>query len=231
MSLCLIKILKEWIGILFVAFSSLFINDHKTENITVAYNINNFDTNMTVSTIDYKTDKIYNDKLPSETINILTEGEPGIVYTIDGEEILFREPVDESIEIGTGPKESYVGSITGYGADCIGCSGNVSCKTPDGVYNLKQNGEYYNDLEYGSLRIVAADNSLFKCGTVLDIETTNGNKIHAIVLDTGISLRNAWRNQKNIVVDVAFKSEDSSGIYEITDRSGKVKFDVKRWGW
>ena len=42
MSLCLIKILKEWIGILFVAFSSLFINDHKTENITVAYNINNF---------------------------------------------------------------------------------------------------------------------------------------------------------------------------------------------
>ena len=84
MSLCLIKILKEWIGILFVAFSSLFINDHKTENITVAYNINNFDTNMTVSTIDYKTDKIYNDKLSSETINILTEGEPGIVYTIDG---------------------------------------------------------------------------------------------------------------------------------------------------
>ena len=86
-------------------------------------------------------------------------------------------------------------------------------------------------MEYGSLRIVAADNSLFKCGTVLDIETTNGNKINAIVLDTGVALRNAWRNQKNIVVDVAFKSEDSSGIYEITDRSGKVKFDVKRWGW
>lgn len=232
MSLCLLNILKEWIGILFVLLSSLFSNDVATEKIEVAYNLENVNIETTVKAIEYKTQRIYNSKISSGTINTLTEGEVGIIYNVDGEEIVLREPIDEVIEIGTGPKASYTGSITGYGADCVGCSGKVSCKTPEGVYyDLANNGEYYNDSEYGNLRIIAADHLVFKCGTVVDITSTNGTKINAIVLDTGIAMRRAWRNNGKILVDVAFVTENDPGLFDVTDKSGNVRFDVKRWGW
>jgi len=232
MSLCLLKILKEWIGILFVMFSSLFTDNVFVDKIEVAYNVENVNITTTVKSIDYNVEKIYNSKLSTGVVNVLTEGEVGIIYNVDGEEIVLRDPITEVIEIGTGPKSTYNGSITGYGADCPGCSGLVSCKTPEGVYyDLVNNGQYYNDSEYGSLRVVAADNSLFKCGTVMDITSSNGKKINAIVLDTGVALRNAWRNYGNIVVDVAFITEQDPEVFEVTDRSGNVKFEVKRWGW
>ena len=162
MSLCLFKIVKEWIGILFVMVSSLFINN-STDKVTVENNLENINTSTTAEVIEYDTKKIYNDKLAIGTTNVITEGEVGIVYNVDGEEVKLKEPITEVIEIGTGAKDTYTGSITGYGADCPGCSGFVSCKTKEGSYNLAQKGEYYNDSEFGNLRIVAADNSLFKC--------------------------------------------------------------------
>ncbi len=231
MSLCLLELVKEWIGILFVTISSLFVNNDSIDKVTVANNIENLNISTTAVAINYDTKKIYNDKISSGTENVITEGEVGIVYNIDGKEVKFREPVTEVIEVGTAPKGSYVGSITGYGADCPGCSGTVSCKTKNGSYNISKKGEYYDDAEYGNLRIVAADNSLFECGTVLDITSKNGEKINAIVLDTGSSLRSKWRNEGKVVVDVAFKTENDPEIYKITDRSDTVKFEVKRWGW
>lgn len=231
MSLSLLEIIKEWIGILFVMASSLFISDDSVERIVTENNLENVSTTATAIAIAYDTEKVYNDKLPSGRVNVLTEGEVGIIYSIDGEEINFRDPITEVVEIGTGAKGIYTGSITGYGADCPGCSGNVSCKTKEGTYNIAQNGEYYNDSEYGSLRIVAADNSLFQCGTVLNITSSNGEVINAIVLDTGAALRNNWRNYGKVVVDVAFKTQEDPTIYNITDKSDTVKFEVKRWGW
>lgn len=230
MSLCLLKIVKEWIAILFVALSSLFGSDVGSDKIEVAYNIENINIITSVESVDYKTKKIYNDKISSDTKNVLTEGEVGIIYDVEGEKVTLREPVTEVIEIGTGAKDNYNGEITGYGADCVGCSGNVSCKTPDGVHNLSDS-EYYNDSQYGNLRIVAADNSLFKCGTVMDVIKSDGTSIRAIVLDTGSALRSAWRNNGKIVVDVAFKTQSDPELRNITDRSGNVKFSVKRWGW
>ena len=42
--------------------------------------------------------------------------------------------VSEIIEIGTGPLNQYIGTLTGYGPDCPGCSavGNVACRTREG---------------------------------------------------------------------------------------------------
>lgn len=231
MSLCLLQLIKEWIGILFVVISSMFSSNEEKNLISISYNVDGINTNLIAISKDYTTKKIYNSKLPYTTVNVITEGEVGISYEVDGEIIELNSPIQEVLEVGTGPRGYYTGSITGYGGDCIGCSGNVSCKTPEGAYNLEESGEYYNDSEYGNLRIVAADNSLFSCGTVLEITATSGEPFSAIVLDTGIAMRSAWRNQNKVLIDVAFKSEDDPNIFDITDKSGQVKFEVKRWGW
>ena len=52
----------------------------------------------------------------------------------------------------------------------------------------------------------------------------------AIVLDTGGAMRNAWSNG-NILIDIAFPYENSSGINNATNKSGNVKFMVYRNGW
>ena len=65
----------------------------------------------------------------------------------------------------------------------------------------------------------------------MDVTKSDGTSIRAIVLDTGSALRSAWRNDGKIVVDVAFKTQSDPELHNITDRSGNVKFSVKRWGW
>ena len=56
MSLCLFKIVKEWIGILFVMVSSLFINN-STDKVTVENNLENINTSTTAEVIEYDTKK------------------------------------------------------------------------------------------------------------------------------------------------------------------------------
>lgn len=231
MSLCLLKILKEWIGILFVLLNPGIFNDKEVKNIDVVYNINSVNMTAIATPVEYETEKIYNDKLPSTTRNVITEGQVGTVYEVDGENIVVNEPVNEVIEIGTGRAGTYSGSVTGYGADCIGCSGVVSCKTPTGYHNIKKNSVYYSDSQYGELRVLAADLTVFECGTVVEVDSTNGEPFMGIVMDTGSALKYAWNKYGRIVVDVAFNSEDDSGVYDITDRTGKVQFNIKRWGW
>ncbi|MCM1370431.1 MAG: hypothetical protein NC181_00865 [Clostridium sp.] len=230
MSLCLIQILKEWLAILYVILSPLFIDSKSIDTLIVENNVSSGSLDYVVEYKDY--DKVikYNSNLPVNTTNIITQGEVGLTYNVNGENILLREPINEVVEIGTGAKTSYKGSVTGYGGDCLGCSGNVSCRTPEGTYSLLNSGEYYTDSSYGELRIIAADTSLFECGTVLDVKLKNEN-VRGIVLDTGSALRFAWKNEGRIVLDIAFQTQSDPDIYNITDKSGTVEIDVKRWGW
>lgn len=126
---------------------------------------------------------------------------------------------------------SYVGKMTGYGADCKGCSGlgRLSCKTLSGGYHsLAVDGEYYNDQTYGSVRIVAADLSKFPCGSIVKVSNGNLGEFNAIVLDTGASVRNASLN--GIVwMDLAFKTESDPQIYSAT--SNNTSYVVQRLGW
>lgn len=72
---------------------------------------------------------------------------------------------------------TYVGNISYYASDCRGCTG----RTASG-YDVRSN-LYYNDSEYGTVRIVAGDKSL-PFGTIIRINTNSGD-ILAIVLDRG----------------------------------------------
>lgn len=125
----------------------------------------------------------------------------------------------------------YVGKMTGYGADCKGCSGvgTLSCRTMDGSkHTLSIDGEYYYDANYGSVRIVAADLSQFPCGTIVKIDHPNLGAFYAVVLDTGGSVQKAWQNG-TVWMDLAFKTETDPNIYSST--SNNTTYSVQRWGW
>ena len=184
-------------------------------------------------TIEYETIKIYNNNLSKGTVVTKEEGHNGLVYVNEkGEELqLIESPKNAKIEIGTGEETNYIGKMTGYGADCKGCSGygTLACKTKDGKsFSLASEGEYYTDEQYGNVRILAASLDKFPCGTVIKVENSNLGTFNAIVLDTGSAMRNAW--SKGIVhMDLAFKTENDPKVHLAT--SSNTKYSVQRWGY
>ena len=156
----------------------------------------------------------------------------GLAYIDENNnEIIIESPKNAKIEIGTGDEANYVGKMTGYGADCKGCSGSgtLACKTKDGsYYSLTRDGMTYNDDEYGEVRIIAAALDKFPCGTIIKVENPNLGTFNAIVLDTGGAMKTAWGN--GIVhIDLAYVTESDPAIHLST--SSNVKYSVQRWGF
>lgn len=183
--------------------------------------------------IEFETVKTYNNNLPTGTVVTKEVGAAGLAYVDEtGNNIqMITSPQNAEIEIGTGEKTEYVGKITGYGADCNGCSstGTVACKTKQGTaHSLTRDGEYYNDEEYGNVRILAAALEKFPCGTIIKVENTNLGTFNAIVLDTGSAMRNDW-NKGIVHMDLAFKSENDPAVYLAT--GSNIKYSILRWGY
>lgn len=192
---------------------------------------------MTVSVtneiVPYKTDYVYNEKKPSTAKElVISPGVNGLDYTYDGLNYTHLSDVkNEVVEVGTGKAGEYTGMLTGYGPDCPGCSavGNVSCLTLEGTkHSLINNGVYYKDSLYGDLRILAADNGEFPCGTVVTVSNNKIGTIEGIVLDTGITMRKALKNGQ-IWFDLAFSSESEASKAGVTNSN--TTFSVQRWGW
>lgn len=153
------------------------------------------------------------------------------------EEVVVEEVKEEdNVSVITStPNESndavFVGKMTGYGADCIGCSGvgALSCRAADGSrYTLSENGEYYNDTTYGTVRIVAAALNKFPCGTIVKVDHPALGTFYAVVMDTGGSMKRAWNNGY-VWMDLAFKTESDPDIFATT--SSNTTYSVQRWGW
>lgn len=179
--------------------------------------------------VDYDTEYVYNYDLVYGETKVVQTGVKGMA--IGSESNISIKPVNEVIEVGRSKTRVYYGSTTGYGADCVGCSGTVACSAPgDKDHNLYRNGIYYNDSEYGSVRIVAADNSLFSCGTIIKIDNKIMEPFMAIVMDTGSAMRNAYKNN-NILIDIAFMNESDKGTSDATNKNNDVRFSVYRNGW
>ncbi len=230
MNTFLLGLVTKWVTLV-VAVTGIMNGSMLSEETIVVNNINPTKNTITfVKEIKYKTETIYNDKLPKNTKITKNEGQPGLAYkdSQDNTIQVIKEPENKVIEIGTGKKGEYVGKMTSYGADCAGCSGTVSCSTKEGTWNLISNGTNYNDEEYGNVRILAAALSEFPCGTIIEVDNPNIGMFNAIVLDTGGAMRQAFNNGQ-ILMDLAFVSETSEGVYDAT--SSNVKYNVKRWGW
>ena len=113
--------------------------------------------------------------------------------------------------------ETFTGNLTGYGPDCVGCGG----KTSTG-YDLTKN-IYYEDIEFGSVIIVAAD-KYFPFYSIIRISGVPGmNSFLAIVLDRGGNVG----FDKGTLFDLAFSTEKDPNILSLTRN---VKFEVLRSG-
>lgn len=122
-------------------------------------------------------------------------------------------------QYGSKNKLEFTGTLTGYGPDCVGCSGIVACSPHPDVRN---NNIYYNDKEYGKIRILAADRSI-PCGSIIKISNFKfiGDDFYGIVLDRGGSI-------VGLTMDLLYPSEDDTVII---GRQYKINFKIERWGY
>ena len=129
-------------------------------------------------------------------------------------ELINYEPEYEVVE-------TFNGTMTGYGYDCKGCSGNLACNGQ----NVKNN-IYYNDSYFGTVRIAAADRK-YPCGTIIRINNADiGNKpILAIVLDRGGGVG----FNKQTQLDLLYVSESEAN--SIVGLDHNIKFEILRIGF
>ena len=136
--------------------------------------------------------------------------------------VLFEE--EKKNESSTEPNLFYdravikteVGTITGYGPDCAGCSGITASG-----HNLHES-IYYNDLEFGTVRILAADRSI-PFYSIFRVSNIPGmDPFLAIVLDTGGNVGYG----KGTLFDLAHANEQNG----VLPKTSNVTFEMLRSG-
>ncbi len=117
-------------------------------------------------------------------------------------------------------KLQFIGTLTGYGPDCPGCGGRVACyPNPD----VRNGNIYYNEKDYGKIRILAADKSI-PCGSIVHIKNfkfVEGDEFIGIVLDRGSAI-------VGLTMDLLYPSEADTVVI---GRQRNIEFTVIRWGW
>ena len=114
--------------------------------------------------------------------------------------------------------DPYYGKLTGYGPDCYGCTTGCT-RTGHNLYN----SIYYEDSEYGTVRILAADPSFGKYAIFRVSNVPGMDPFIGIVLDTGGNVGFG----KGTLFDLAFSTEKDPNILGLTRN---VKFEVLRSG-
>ena len=182
---------KYFIGFIYVSLVLIMIVCGNQRNNIVTTNIN------TVKSIKY-----------SRITNVIKKDS----YKVVNSTAMIKE-------YGSKEKLEFTGTLTGYGPDCVGCSGVVACKPHP---NVKNNNIYYNDKEYGKIRILAADKSI-PCGSIIKISNFKfiGEDFYGIVLDRGGAI-------VGLTMDLLYPSEDDTVII---GRQYKINFKIERWGY
>lgn len=146
-----------------------------------------------------------------QAVHLVSKYNPEVVETI------YASNISEVLQYGKTNPVIFQGTMTGYGPDCVGCTGKVSCPPRSDVRN---GNIYFDDNTYGTVRIVAADGSI-PCGTIVKV---SGGRLSegmtAIVLDRGGVI-------KGTLMDLLMPSEKSS----ISFGRQNVTYEIVRWGW
>ena len=128
-------------------------------------------------------------------------------------DVVFKE---EGINDENKVLDVFYGTITSYVSYCEGCIGITASG-----YDVRNN-IYYEDDDYGTVRIIAADPSL-PFGTIIKISNI-GEDITAIVLDRGDSIGFNNFSQADLL------SENLSISYEF-GKKNNAKFEILRYGF
>lgn len=232
MNITVLGIIWKWISCFVVAVTSFFSASILEKQQLELSNVNEDKSHNVINeVIPYEQEITYNSKIPSTISKIVVPGEVGIqTINENNEKIVVKEPITEIIEQGTGASGEYVGKLTGYGPDCAGCSGtgNLACHTSNkGKHNLFTNGIYYEDQEFGSVRILSAATA-FPCGTIIKIEKDSMEPFYAVVLDRGGSMNKAWSNG-TVWIDLAYASVADARNGNLSGKN--IRFSVQRWGF
>ena len=131
------------------------------------------------------------------------------------EKIISVNSVQEIIN-NKNKKLEFTGTLTGYGADCVGCSGKVGCYPNQDIRN---GNIYYDDKDYGKLRILASDPSI-PCGSIIKVSNF-GDDFYGIVLDRGSLV-------KGLTMDLLFENENQT---RSIGRLNNINFKIERWGF
>ncbi len=129
----------------------------------------------------------------------------------------YYETFSEIVKNGPGEDVSFTSTLTGYGPDCEGCGGKTGCRPYQDVTN---GNIYYEDLEYGTVNIVASDMDI-PCGSILRLSNLYEEPIITIVLDRG----GAIVDKK---LDLLFESQ-ADAVW--VGRKTNIHTEILRWGW
>lgn len=179
--------------------------------VVVGFNLMYFPYKKPTKVITYNTS--YNTKIDMEELQqIYLESEKKLLKTT------FYSDFYEAVENAKKGPTSFIGKLTHYGPDCKGCGGTTACK---GI-NVRNGNIYYNDKEYGKVRIVAADRKL-PCGSIIkiNIDKYDPNGMYAIVLDRGGIIKGAK-------IDLLKTSERAKSPVRTVN---KASFDIVRIGY
>lgn len=211
-------------------FLVVFFSNVDTNDKFITIDNNNFSKMADSVSFLFKREEMMQDVVDENIVVELSEE----TEVVDEEEVALDSsqkeevilPEEEKVEEESEPivtpleppvLETFTGNLTGYGPDCYGCSG----KTSSG-HNLKET-IYYEDTEYGSVRILAAD-PYFDFYSIIRISNVPGMEpFIAIVLDNG---GNVGFN-KGTLFDLAFATESDPNIIGLTRN---VTFEVLRKG-
>lgn len=131
------------------------------------------------------------------------------------EEVIEEVPVKPVSDV----LETQVGTMSGYGPDCVGCSGFLSSGK-----DARNGNIYYQDPTYGTVRIVAGDRT-YKFGTIVRIKNSRaGSNLLAVVLDRGGAIGFGRR----FLFDLLYASESDASKDEV---SSSVTFEILRYGY
>ncbi len=129
----------------------------------------------------------------------------------------FNNNIVES-KLDTDVLETLYGTMSGYGLDCVGCSGVVGAR-----YDAKGNNLKYNDSVYGECRIVAGDKK-FPYGTIVRVKDSKIGTFNAIILDRGSDIGIG----KKYMFDLLFNTEKESYDFGL---SKNTTFEILRYGY
>ena len=99
-----------------------------------------------------------------------------------------------------------------------------------GKHSLIYDGIYYQDEEYGNVRILAAAKTVFPCGTIIEINNGINPPFLGVVLDSGSSMQKAWNSSRTVWIDLAYATQNDARNTTTPGGNG-IQFTVKRYGF
>jgi len=138
-------------------------------------------------------------------------------YVLEEVETITVSNFNDMLTVAPTNPVIFTGTMTGYGPDCEGCGGRVGCSP---YQNVKNGNIYFNDNDFGKVRIIAGDKKI-PCGTIIKISNLrNYDEFYAIVLDRGGAI-------KGTLFDLLYAKEKDA----IALGRASATYMIVRWGW